>query len=40
MLFAETPDDFDHTPGCYVTDYILSAALLVIAASAILRVLT
>lgn len=40
MLFVQTPNDFDHTAGCYVTDYVLSAALLVIAAAALLKMLT
>ena len=39
MLFVQTPNDFDHTPGCYVTDYVLSGVLLLIAGSAILKVL-
>ena len=40
MLFEQTPSDFDHTPGCYVTDYVLSGVLLLVAGSALLRLLT
>ena len=34
MLFIQTPSDFDHTPGCYVTDYVLGGVILLVAGAA------